>query len=34
VDFRWSDAPPEQSAPEPELIGNAGGMDVVFADAC
>ena len=35
VDFRWADAPPEQSAPEPELISDAGDMDVVFAaDTC
>ena len=31
VDFRWADAPPEQSAPEPEPISDVGGMDVVFA---
>ena len=33
VDFRWADAPPEQSAPEPEPISDVGDMDVVFATA-
>jgi hypothetical protein len=31
IDFRWADATPAQSAPEPELISDAGGIDVVFA---
>ena len=32
VDFRWADATPAQSTPEP--IGSVDGIDVVFADAC
>jgi hypothetical protein len=35
VDFRWADATPAQSAPEPHPINDASDMDVVFAaDAC
>ena len=35
IDFRWADAPPEPSAPEPESVTDVGDMDVVFAaDAC
>ena len=32
IDFRWADATPAQSTPEP--IGSVDGIDVVFADAC
>jgi hypothetical protein len=34
IDFRWADATPAQSAPEPAPISDAGDIDVVFADAC
>lgn len=35
IDFRWADATPAQSAPEPEPISDGGDIDVVFAtDTC
>jgi len=31
IDFRWADATPAQSAPEPEPISEVGNIEVVFA---